>query len=109
MRAGRLDREITIQRWEENPEPDEYGVAEPDWVDVAAVRAQIVQASTEEFIRAYGASDETVIIFRTRWLDGISNADRVGYAGKYFNIKEVKEIGRRKGLELRCIATGGEE
>lgn len=107
MRAGKLDRVITIQR--NTYVVDEYGNPEHTWSDVATVRAQIVQQSTEEFIRNYGASDETVIIFRIRWLDGITNADRVVYGGVNHNLKEVKEIGRRKGLELRCVAAGGEQ
>lgn len=102
MRAGKLDREITIQRFTSTVDDD--GTPVQDWTDVATVRAEIVQASTEEFIRGFGASDETVIIFLTRWLDGITNADRIVYVGNSHNIKETKEIGRRKGLELRCVA-----
>lgn len=102
MRAGKLDKLITIQRFTSTV--NDYGTPVETWTDVATLRAQIVQASTEEFIRGFGASDETAIIFRTRWLDGVTNADRVGYAaGAYLNIKEVKEIGRRNGLEIRCV------
>lgn len=102
MRAGNLDREITIQH--NTYEIDDMGNPAYTWTDLAMVRAQIMQASTEEYIRAYGASDETAIIFRIRWLDGITNADRTVYEGVNHNIKETKEIGRRKGLELRCVA-----
>ncbi|MGP2493509.1 phage head closure protein [Mesorhizobium sp. PUT5] len=102
MRAGKLDRTITIQSFTSTV--DDYGTPVKAWTDVATVRAEVVQASTEEFIRGWGASDETVIIFRIRWLDGLSNADRCCHHGNTFNIKEIKEIGRRKGLELRCEA-----
>lgn len=105
MRAGKLDREITIQR--STHVLDEYGTPISTWTDIATVRAEIVQASTEEFIRGWGASDETVIIFRTRWLADVQLADRIIYGGIIHNLKEIKEIGRRKGLELRCISTGG--
>lgn len=106
MRAGRLDRSITIQR------PDGYtvdpdGTPRPNWTPVATVRAEIVQANTEEFIRSYGASDETLVIFRLRFLDGVTNADRVIFDGDRHNIKEVKEIRRRKGLELRTVRVAG--
>jgi len=104
MRAGKLDRQITIQR--STYTVDDYGSPVYSWVDVANLRAEVVQASTEEFIRAYGASDETVIIFRTRYVEGVGNADRVQYQGEDHNIKEVKEIGRRNGLELRCLRIG---
>lgn len=101
MRAGKLDRTITLQSFTNTV--DEYGTPVETWTDKATLRAQVVQSSTEEFIRAYGASDETVIIFRTRFLAGVTNADRIVYEGENFNIKETKEIGRRKGLELRAV------
>lgn len=104
MRAGKLDRVITIQR--STYEVDEYGTPVFAWTDLATLRAQIVQASTEEFIRGWGVSDETVIIFRTRFLDGVILADRIVYEGENHNIKEIKEIGRRRGLEMRCVRTG---
>lgn len=105
MRAGKLDRSVTIQS--NTYVVDDYGNPAYTWADLATVRAQIVQANTEEFIRAYGAADETVIIFRIRWLDGVKLADRIVYEGVNHNLKEIKEIGRRNGLELRCVATGG--
>lgn len=107
MRAGKLDRSIAIQRFTSTV--NEYGTPVQSWTDVATVRAQIVQQSTEEFIRGFGASDETAVVFRVRWLSGVLLADRISFDGKLFNLKEVKEIGRRKGLELRCIASGGSQ
>lgn len=103
MRAGNLDRVITIQRVTEGP-PNDYGTPSEAWADLYTIRAQQVQASTEEFIRGFGASDKTVAIFRTWWIDGITTADRIVYGAQTFNLKEVKELGRRAGLELRCEA-----
>jgi SPP1 family predicted phage head-tail adaptor len=105
MRAGRLDRSITIQR--STYEVDPAGSPIYTWQDVATVRAEIVQANTEEFIRSYGASDETLVIFRLRYLDGITNADRVIFGGERHDIKDVKEIRRRRGLELRTVWVAG--
>lgn len=62
---------------------------------------QIIQSSTEEFL-ADGASDTTSIIFRTRYFAGVTTSGQVLYEGETFNVREVKEIGRRKGLDLRC-------
>ncbi|KQU81287.1 head-tail adaptor protein [Ensifer sp. Root31] len=105
MRAGRLDRTIVIERSTYVVDP--AGTPDYTWTTVATVRAEIVQASTEEFIRAYGASDETLVIFRLRFIEAITNADRVNYGGQTYNIKEVKEIRRRRGLELRTVAVSG--
>jgi SPP1 family predicted phage head-tail adaptor len=102
MRAGNLDRVITIQGAATTINPN--GTPLETWSDLETVRAQVVQASTDEYIRGNGATDKTVIVFRTWWIDGITNANRVIYNGQNFNIKETKEIGRRNGLELRCEA-----
>lgn len=101
MRAGKLDRSITLQRGSNTV--DAYGAPLFTWEDIAAPRAQIIQTNTEEFLRAFGASEETAIIFRTRFLDGVTTADRILFGGEAFNIREMKEIGRRRGLELRCV------
>jgi SPP1 family predicted phage head-tail adaptor len=104
MRAGKLDRVIVLQR--STYEPDEFGSPVYSWTDLATLRAEIVQASTEEFMRAFGANDETATIFRTRYVDGITTADRVTYRGVVHNIKELKELGRREGLEIRAFSSG---
>lgn len=101
MRAGRLDRTIILQRFASAP--DDFGTPIETWSDVAMLRAEIVQASTGEFIRG-GVVEETVVVFRTRWLAGVTNADRILYEGAAFDVKETKEIGRRRGLEVRCLA-----
>jgi SPP1 family predicted phage head-tail adaptor len=100
MRAGRLDREIQIQSFGNTVEPD--GTPVEHWALVATVRAQLVQMSTEEYLRAYGETEALAVIFRTRWLDGVTTQHRVVYGGRNLDIREVKEIGRRRGLELRC-------
>jgi SPP1 family predicted phage head-tail adaptor len=100
MRAGSLDRLITIERFTNTI--DDFGTPVETWSPVATLRAQIVSASTEEFIRN-GAEAETVIVFRTRYLAGVTPADRIVYGGAAHNIKELTEIGRRRGLELRCV------
>ena len=100
MRSGKLDRTITIQAL--TATIDDYGTPTEAWADMATVRAQIVQASTEEYLRGYGETDSLAVIFRIRWLDGVTNDHRVVQDGKPLNIREVKEIGRRRGLELRC-------
>ncbi|MEO9340466.1 phage head closure protein [Mesorhizobium sp. SB112] len=104
MRAGKLDKTITIDRFTSTV--DDYGTVIEDWTTVATVRAQIIQASTEEFMRSFGVSTETAVVFRIRNIDGLTTADRVIYGGRQHDIKEVKELGRREGLDLRCVAQG---
>lgn len=104
MRAGKLDKIITIERV--TTTVDEYGTPVEGWAEVATVRAQLIQSTTEEFMRSFGVSSETAVIFRIRHMDGITLADRVTYDGRHHDLKEIKELGRREGLDLRCVATG---
>ncbi|MDR7147052.1 phage head closure protein [Rhizobium sp. BE258] len=101
MRSGKLDRTLRIDRFSSDS-ADEYGVPVNGFTPLATLRAQIIQANTEEAIRN-GAEDTTLVIFRTRWLAGVTTADRVVYEGRFFNIKETREIGRREGLEIRAV------
>lgn len=100
MRAGKLDRTISIQSYGETV--DEDGTVVSGWTDYATVRAQLIQGATDEFIEGYGEDHRTVLVFRVRWLAGVTTDHCVLYEGTRLNIRETKEIGRRKGLEIRC-------
>ena len=100
MRAGSLDRTITIQSVATSV--NDAGTPSEIWTSFAVVRAALIQASTEEYQRAYGEGGNTSIIFRTRYLADVTTDHRVTYEGKVLNIREVKELGRRRGLEIRC-------
>lgn len=104
MRAGKLDRTIVIER--ATTAVDDYGTPHQVWATVATERAQLVQSSTEEFMRTFGASSEVLVAFRIRHMDGLKVADRVTHGGDIYDIKEIKELGRREGLELRCASLG---
>jgi SPP1 family predicted phage head-tail adaptor len=104
MRAGKLDKSITIER--SAAVVDDYGVPSEGWSPVAAVRAQIIQANTEEFLKGFGETSETAVVFRIRHLDGLKVADRVTYDGRPYDLKEIKGLGRRAGLDLRCVSAG---
>lgn len=100
MRAGSLDREITIERFARTV--DGVGKRAETWTAHATVRAQLVQSSTDEFLRDHGETAAKAVIFRVRFLAGITVADRVRFDGVVFDLVQVKELGRRAGLELRC-------
>jgi SPP1 family predicted phage head-tail adaptor len=99
MRAGTLDRTITIQA--STTTVDQYGTATEAWTDFAPCRAQLVTATTTDFLKAYGETETAVAVFRIRWLDGVNANMRVAYNGQNYLIMEITEIGRRIGLELR--------
>lgn len=105
MRAGNLDSVIVVQRFTVTGD-DGYGNTTEAWADLATLRAQLIQAGTEEFIRNFAISEDTAIVFRTRFFEGVTNTDRVIYDGLVHDVKELKEIGRGKGLEIRTISHG---
>ncbi|MBX9464097.1 MAG: phage head closure protein [Aquamicrobium sp.] len=102
MRAGKLDRVIAIERKTETVTPS--GGVVTAWTNLASVRAEIVQQSASEFLTGFGEAETGTVIFRVRYLAGITTADRITYEGTAYNIKEIAEIGRRRGLELRAVA-----
>jgi SPP1 family predicted phage head-tail adaptor len=100
MRAGKLDRTIAIERQTETV--NAAGSVASTWTNIATVRAELIQASAREFLEAHGETESTTIVFLVRYVAGITTDDRVTYAGATFDLVEIKEIGRRRGLELRC-------
>lgn len=104
MRAGKLDREIILERASQMI--DALGVPASTWALLATMRAEIVEAAADEAMRDSGASSETSITFRTRYFGGLTLADRLTFDGHAFNIREVKELGRARGLEIRAERIG---
>lgn len=105
MRAGKLDKMIEVIR--STTGVDDYGTPSNTWQTIYnPIRAQIVQGSAEEFMRSFGTSSETAMVFRIRHLQDLTLGDVVVYDGRSFDVKEIKEIGRKQGLELRCISVG---
>jgi SPP1 family predicted phage head-tail adaptor len=104
MRAGNLDRLVSIERC--TVAVDAYGTAIDTWALFATMRAQVLQYSTDDRETAHGNSTDRSITFRMRWLDGLTLEHRVSYEGQPFKIKQIKEIGRRVGLDLICERVG---
>jgi SPP1 family predicted phage head-tail adaptor len=100
MRAGRLDRSIIIERKTEAV--SDSGAVASSWSVIASPRAEVLQASAAEFLTGMGEEERGTIVFRIRYVAGITTEDRITYSGEAYNLVEIKEIGRRRGLELRC-------
>jgi head-tail adaptor len=114
MRAGRLDRQITIQRktltYSDSGEPQE------SWAPVVSRRsASVAPLQGDERSSAAQWIAKEQIEFRIRWsasVADISPLDRVVYPAQsadspdvpvvrtIFDIMAVHEIGRREGLQI---------
>ncbi|OAF13926.1 phage head closure protein [Bradyrhizobium neotropicale] len=105
MRAGNLDRVIQIQAIAMTA-PDLYGAAAPTWTTIATMRAQLLQHATDDKEGARGHTTDIVRTFRIRWLDGVSLENRVTYDGRQYQIVSIKELGRRRGLDLTVEKVG---
>ena len=103
MQAGQLTTIITLHR--ETETISASGSVAKTWANLATIRAEIVQQTATEFLTGYGTAEDRSMIFRVRYRPGITTADRVSYAGKVYNLKDITEIGRRRGLELRGVST----
>lgn len=98
MRAGSLDRPIIIER--ASTTVDATGKTAETWSRLAIRRAEIIRDETSDTIGDAGALTSNVIRFRTRYMPGLTLADRIGYGGNVYAIHNVVEIGRRRGLEI---------
>lgn len=101
MKAGRLNRMIDIERIGV-PALDEDRVPVDTWATIAKLPAEFVQVSADEFLTGGGTASASVVIFRTRYRDGVEETDRVRFNGRTFGILSVVELGRRQGLEIRA-------
>lgn len=98
MRSGLLDRVVEIQR--PTTTLDQYGTPTQGWAKVATMRAQLLAFSTDNREGQRGNTTDTTVTFRMRWLDGVTLEDRLLYDEQAFTIRQIKEIGRRVGLDL---------
>lgn len=102
MRAGPLDRRITLQR--PIDVQDESGAVTHAWTPVAEIWAQRQDLRAREYVSANTTLAEVEAVFRIRHRDDVAPRWRVLEGGKVFEISGITQLGRRDGLELRCVA-----
>lgn len=104
MRAGNLDRVIEVQS--KFTALDHYGVPFTVWTLMATTRAQKLDNAITDREGSRGDTTENVITFRIRFVGGVTLEHRLSYEGQPFKIMTIKEIGRRKGLDITCERVG---
>jgi len=100
MKAGKMVHVIDVQQ--ASMTVNAAGTPVQTWSKLATLRAELIEQSTEEFLRGAGDTGVTTLAFRTRHVSGITTDHRVSFDGAAFDIEEIVAIGRRRGLELRC-------
>lgn len=104
LRAGELDRRITLQRATVTRD----GLNNPveAWGDHATVWAKYEPVSDGEKFRAGERASEIGARFTIRYssqVADLSPKDRLIFAGRAYAITRVKEVGRRVALELTVV------
>jgi SPP1 family predicted phage head-tail adaptor len=102
MRAGKLDRTLTLQRLTRAVSP--AGTVSEAWADFATVRAELVSSAVTEAAAGFGEADNSALVFRIRYRRDLTTEHRVIYEGRALDLTGILELGRRRALELRCEA-----
>ncbi|MBP1849691.1 phage head closure protein [Rhizobium halophytocola] len=104
MRAGKLDRRLSLLEWRETGR-DELNQPIEDWVAVKTVWGQQRPERGAERFSAAQIAGSTVLTFHIRYFGTISVQDRIRYEGKDYEVSApARELGRHVGLEIDCIA-----
>lgn len=105
MGSGDYDRRITIRRAAKS---NVGGAPVTTWSDLAVdVPASATPISDGERARAGQTMAQNSMRFRFWWapeLADVNGKDQVVYDGETFDIGHVKEIGRRKEIEITAAA-----
>lgn len=106
MKAGKLDRRITVQRQGEATD-DGYTTQPGALEDYCTRWASWKPANGRETFEAQGREALAGGTFWLRWdslSSGISTTDVVLFEGRTWDIAAVQQIGRREGVELIVVA-----
>lgn len=107
MRAGELDRRITLQRAVTTR--DDFNAPVETWLDLARVWAKFTPVNDGERFRAGERAAEVQARFLIRYssqVADVSPKDRLIFDGRTYAISHVKEVGRREGLEITAGGRG---
>ena len=105
MRAGDLDRRITIQEFTSTI--NEYEEPIKTWSPIAEgnnIPAQFVQSGGREIWQARQENAEIVGMFKIRFISGLNERQRISYNGRYYQIFRIEEINRGEGWNLYAQA-----
>lgn len=104
LKAGKLDRRITLQR--HLTTRDDFNNPVETWFDLCTVWASFEPVSDGERFRAGERASEISARFQIRYSSQVKDVtpkDRLVFGGRVYSITHVKEIGRREGLELTAV------
>jgi SPP1 family predicted phage head-tail adaptor len=98
MRAGELDRKISIQS--SAGARNEYGERTETWAELASVWAKVVHLRGKELLAAQQIVPTAELEITMYWRGDLTESMRIVHDGKEYGIQHIAEIGRRKGLRI---------
>lgn len=98
MRAGDLDRKITIESRTESRSAT--GAATYTWAALATVWAKVKPVRGQEYFAAQQVNAQIDAVFTIYYRADITRTMRINYGGEYYDIQDIAELGRGEGLEL---------
>jgi SPP1 family predicted phage head-tail adaptor len=104
MRAGKLDRVVTIRR--KGVGRNAFNEEVEDWHDLVSTRASMRTATTNERLASSQIGAEITNVFeirRSATLATVTPKDRIECSGVEYDISGVEEIGRR-GFRITATA-----
>lgn len=103
MRAGKMDKRVAILR---EQEIGRDAVNQPilEWVTIATVWGQLAPDRGGERIEAQQLTGAENATFRIGYRGDLTVKDRVTCEGRSWDIRSVREIGRRVGTEFDVTA-----
>lgn len=99
MYCHNLDRFITI----ETPTEGSAGEA-PTWATFAQVWANKRDVTGRERFAARQELAQRTTVFRTFWLDGLTEKMRIQYDGLTFDIEGIAELGFKEAVDITATA-----
>lgn len=102
MRAGQLDRRITIEQRTDSRSGT--GASNAAWSTVATVWARVSHGGGRERDGAVLDRATGEVTFRIRHRTGLNPTMRIVWESRYYDIAHIAEVGRREGLDIRATA-----
>jgi SPP1 family predicted phage head-tail adaptor len=103
MRAGKMDRRVSLQRWTETGRDSQNGPIYT-WVEIAEVWAQQRPVRGGERLAAQQQTGDKMMGFHIRYRSDLSVKDRVVMDGVAYQIQDLRELGRRVVTEIDAVA-----
>jgi SPP1 family predicted phage head-tail adaptor len=102
MKIGAMDRRVVIQK--RTLLQSASGEYTEVFTDAATVWAEVKELRGGEFFAARQENAEITTRFYIRWRADVTVLDRIVYDGKFYDIAQVSEMGRRSGLDILATA-----